>query len=111
MPLDVTHEVNGGEKAQSAPSAISTTLSVTAVNYIISLRADGNWSSYLGDSSAGTAADAAIGDDTGLVAVMNKRGDAACLTVKRSARVACASISLNAQASNLVGVPLEKRAD
>ena len=44
---------------------------MTAVNFIISLGADGNWNSYLGDSSAGTTADAAIGDDTGLIAVMS----------------------------------------
>ena len=42
-----------------------------AANFIISLGADGNWNSYLGDASAGTVADAAIGDDTGLIAVMS----------------------------------------
>ena len=76
-----------------------------AVNYIITLGADGNWNSYLGASSAGTAADAKIGADTGLVAVMNSE---ATLNLEGSAHGADGASSITLVAgTNLVGVPLK----
>ena len=69
VPLDVA-EVNGVEMSIDTVGDLHDALG-DAVSFIISLGADGSWNSYLGDSSAGTAADAAIGDDTGLIAVMS----------------------------------------
>ena len=76
-----------------------------AVNYIITLGADGNWNSYLGASSAGTTADAAIGADTGLVAVMSSE---ATLNLEGSPHGADGASSITLVAgTNLVGVPLK----
>ena len=80
---------------------------MTDVNFIISLGADGTWNSYLGDESAGGVADAAIGDDTGLIAVMSSAA-----TLKLSGNAlgtgGTSAITLGA-GNNLVGVPLGSR--
>ena len=66
--MDVT-EINGEDGTIETVGDVYDALG-DSVRFIITLGADGNWMSYLGDESAGTTADAAIGDDTGLIAVM-----------------------------------------
>ena len=103
VPLDVA-EVNGVEMSIDTVGDLHDALG-DAVSFIISLGADGSWNSYLGDSSAGTAADAAIGDDTGLIAVMSS---AASLHLKGEAlgTGGVATITLST-GNNLVGLPLD----
>ena len=103
VPLDVA-EVNGVEMSIDTVGDLHDALG-EAVSFIISLGADGSWNSYLGDASAGTAADAAIGDDTGLIAVMSS---AASLHLKGNAlgTGGVSTITLGA-GNNLVGVPLD----
>ena len=103
VPLDVTH-IDGVEASIDTVGDLYDALG-DAVNFIISLGADGTWNSYLGDESAGSAADAAIGDDTGLIAVMSS---AASLTLAGNAlgTGGASSITLGA-GNNLVGVPLD----
>ena len=103
VPLDVA-EVNGMEMTIDTVGDLYDALG-DAVNFIISLGADGNWNSYLGDMSAGTAADAMIGDSTGLIAVMSS---AATLNLKGEAlgTGGVSTIMVNA-GNNLVGVPLD----
>ena len=103
VPLDV-NQVNGEDMAIDTVGDLYDALG-DAVNFIISLGADGSWNSYLGDASAGTAADAMIGDDTGLIAVMK---EAATLMLGGDAlgTGGVATISLNA-GNNLIGVPLD----
>ena len=103
VPLDVTH-IDG------MPGTIDTVGDLydalgDDVNFIISRDADGQYQSYTGDSSAGGVADAAIGDDTGLVAVMYS---AVSLRLAGNALGTGgeATISLSA-GQNLVGVPLD----
>ena len=79
-----------------------------AVNYIITLGDDGNWISYLGDENAGSAADAAIGDDTGLIAVMK---NSATLKLVGDALGTGGESMINIDVgNNLVGVPLQPAA-
>ena len=103
VPLDVTH-INGVEGTIGTVGDLYDALG-TAVNFIISLGADGTWNSYLGDDSAGGVADAAIGDDTGLIAVMSS---AATLKLAGNAlgTGGTSAITLGA-GNNLVGVPLD----
>ena len=103
VPLDVTH-INGVEGTIGTVGDLYDALG-TAVNFIISLGADGTWNSYLGDESAGGVADAAIGDDTGLIAVMSS---AATLKLAGNAlgTGGTSAITLGA-GNNLVGVPLD----
>ena len=103
VPLDVTH-IDGVAGTIDTVGDLYDALGDT-VNFIISLGADGSWNSYLGDSSAGSVADAAIGDDTGLIAVMSS---AATLQLGGNAlgTGGTATISLSA-GNNLVGVPLD----
>ena len=103
VPLDVTH-INGVEGTIGTVGDLYDALG-TAVNFIISLGADGTWNSYLGDESAGGVADAAIGDDTGLIAVMSS---AASLKLAGNAlgTGGTSAITLGA-GNNLVGVPLD----
>ena len=103
VPLDVTH-IDGVAGTIDTVGNLYDALG-DAVKFIISLGADGSWNSYLGDSSAGSVADAAIGDDTGLVAVMNS---AASLRLAGNAlgTGGAATITLGA-GNNLVGVPLD----
>ena len=102
VPLDVTH-IDGVAGTIDTVGDLYDALG-DAVNFIISIGADGSWNSYLGDSSAGSVADAAIGDDTGLIAVMSS---AATLQLGGNAlgTGGTATISLSA-GNNLVGVPL-----
>ena len=103
VPLDVT-QIDGVAGTIDTVGDLYDALG-DAVNFIISLSADGSWNSYLGDSSAGGVADAAIGDDTGLIAVMSS---AATLQLAGNAlgTGGTATISLSA-GNNLVGVPLD----
>ena len=103
VPLDVTH-INGVEGTIGTVGDLYDALG-TDVNFIISLGADGTWNSYLGDESAGGVADAAIGDDTGLIAVMSS---AASLKLSGNAlgTGGTSAITLGA-GNNLVGVPLD----
>ena len=103
VPLNVTH-IDGVEGTIDTVGDLYDALG-DAVNFIISLGADGSWNSYLGDASAGGAADAAIGDDTGLIAVMSS---AASLTLSGEGlgTGGASAINLNA-GNNLVGVPLD----
>ncbi len=80
-----------------------------AVNFIITLGADGSWMSYLGDDSAGSMADAAIGDDSGLIVVMKS---AATLELVGDAlgTGGVSMVSIEA-GNNLVGVPLDPAVD
>ena len=79
-----------------------------AVNFIITF-IDGNPVSYLGDESAGSMADAAIGDDTGLIAVMRSAATLE-LTGQALGTGGTSSISI-AVGNNLVGVPLDPGVD
>ena len=103
VPLDV-QEINGMDASIDTVADLYAALG-DSVNFIISLGADGTWNSYLGASSDGTAADAAIGADTGLVAVMSS---AATLKLAGKAHGVdgISGISLSA-GQNLVGVPLD----
>ena len=103
VPLDVTH-IDGVAGTIDTVGDLYAALG-DAVNFIISLGDDGTYNSYLGDSSAGSVADAAIGDDTGLIAVMSS---AATLQLAGNAlgTGGVATISLSA-GNNLVGVPLD----
>ena len=103
VPLDVTH-INGDEGSIDTVGDLHDALG-DAVEYIISLDSDGNYQSYLGDSSAGGIADAAIGDDTGLIAVMSS---AASLTLAGNALGSATTSAINlGEGLNLVGVPLD----
>ena len=103
VPLDVT-QIDGMDATIDTVGDLYDALG-DAANFIISLGADGNWNSYLGDASAGTVADAAIGDDTGLIAVMSS---AATLNLTGNAlgTGGVSTITLGA-GSNLVGLPLD----
>ena len=103
VPLDVTH-IDGVAGTIDTVGDLYDALG-DAVNFIISLGADGTWNSYLGDSSAGSAADAAIGDDTGLIAVMSSAATLR-LTGNALGTGGAATITLGA-GNNLVGVPLD----
>ena len=103
VPLDVTH-IDGMPGTIDTVGDLYAALG-DAVNFIISLDADGRVQSYLDGSSAGSVADAAIGDDTGLIAVMSS---AATLKLAGNAlgTGGVSTISLSA-GSNWVGVPLD----
>ena len=106
VPLDVTH-IDGVAGTIDTVGDLYDALG-DSVNFIISLGADGTWNSYLGDTSAGGAADAAIGDDTGLIAVMSS---AASLTLAGNALGSNGEAAINFSAgNNLVGVPLDPTA-
>ena len=103
IPLDV-NQINGEDAAIDTVGDLYNVLG-DAVNFIISLGTDGNWISYLGDESAGSAADAAIGDDTGLIAVMD---DMATLEFAGDALGIGGASMINIDVgNNLVGVPLQ----
>ena len=102
IPLDVT-QIDGMDATIDTVGDLYDALG-DAVNFIISLGADGSWNSYLGDSSAGTVADAMIGDDTGLIAVMSSTATLN-LTGNALGTGGVSTIMLNA-GRNLVGVPL-----
>ena len=102
IPLDVT-QIDGMDATIDTVGDLYDALG-DAVNFIISLGADGSWNSYLGDSSAGTVADAMIGDDTGLIAVMSSTASLN-LTGNALGTGGISTIMLNA-GRNLVGIPL-----
>ena len=78
-----------------------------SVRFIISF-IDGNAVTYLGDESAGTMADAAINDDTGLVAVMKSAGTIELVgDALGTGGVSMVSIDVG---NNLVGLPLKPAA-
>ena len=107
IPLTVV-QINAEDSTIETVSDVYDALG-DAVNFIITLGADGSWMSYLGDESAGTMSDAAIGDDTGLIAVMKKAktlelaGNA--LGTGGESRI---DIGLG---NNLVGIPLNPPVD
>ena len=103
VPLEVTH-INGVAGTIGTVGDLYDALG-TAVNFIISLGADGTWNSYLGGQSAGGVADAAIGDDTGLIAVMSSAATLK-LTGNALGTGGTSAITLDA-GNNLVGVPLD----
>ena len=107
VPLDVTH-IDGEAGTIETVGNLYDALG-DSVNFIITLGADGNWMSYLGDESAGSMADAEIGDDTGLIAVMKS---AATLELTGNALGAggYSMVSINV-GNNLVGVPLDSVVD
>ena len=79
-----------------------------AVNFIITF-IDGTAVSYLGEESAGSMADAAIGDDTGLIAVMKS---AATLELVGDALGTGGESQIDiGLGNNLVGVPLDSSVD
>ena len=107
VPLDVTH-IDGEAGTIETVGDLYDALG-ESVNFIITLGADGNWMSYLGDESAGSMADAAIGDDTGLIAVMKS---AATLELTGNALGTGGVSQINIEiGNNLVGVPLDPVVD
>ena len=107
VPLDVTH-IDGEAGTIETVGDLYDALG-ESVNFIITLGADGNWMSYLGDESAGSMADAAIGDDTGLIAVM-KSGATLELTGNALGTGGVSQINIEI-GNNLVGVPLDPVVD
>ena len=107
VPLDVTH-IDGEAGTIETVGDLYDALG-ESVNFIITLGADGNWTSYLGDMSAGSMADAAIGDDTGLIAVMKS---AATLELTGNALGTGGVSQINIEiGNNLVGIPLDPVVD
>ena len=107
IPLGVK-QINGEDASIDTVGDVYDALG-DAVNYIITVGDDGGWKTYIGDMSAGTAADAAIGDDSGLVAVM---GDAMTLELVGEALGTAGSSQINIDVgNNLVGVPLDPVVD
>ncbi len=107
VPLDVTH-IDGEAGTIETVGDLYDALG-ESVNFIITLGADGNWMSYLGDMSAGSMADAEIGDDTGLIAVM-KNAKTLELTGNALGTGGISQISIEI-GNNLVGVPLDPAID
>ena len=107
VPLDVTH-IDGKAGTIETVGDLYDALG-ESVNFIITLGADGNWMSYLGDMSAGSMADAEIGDDTGLIAVM-KSAATIELTGNALGTGGISQISIEI-GNNLVGVPLNPAID
>ena len=106
IPLAV-NQINGEDGTIETVGDVYDALG-EAVRFIITLGADGNWISYLGDESAGSAADAAIGDDTGLVVVMS---DAKTLELVGDALGTDSASMINIDVgNNLVGLPLKPSA-
>ena len=107
IPLAVK-QINGEDASIDTVGDLYTALG-EAVNYIITVGDDGGWRTYIGDMSAGTMADAAIGDDTGLVAVMT---DAMTLELVGDALGTAGVSQINIDVgNNLVGVPLDPAVD
>ena len=107
IPLAV-NQINGEDGTIETVGDVYAALG-DAVRFIITLGADGNWISYLGDMSAGTMTDAEIGDDTGLIAVMKS---AATLELVGDALGTGGVSQINIGiGNNLVGVPLDPAVD
>ena len=106
IPLAV-NQINGEDATIETVGDLYNALG-EAVNYIITVGDDGGWKTYLGDLSAGSAADAAIGDDTGLVVVMS---DAKTLELVGDALGTDGASMINIDVgNNLVGLPLKPAA-
>ena len=106
IPLAVK-QINGEDATIDTVADLYNALG-DAVNYIITVGDDGGWKTYLGDLSAGSAADAAIGDDTGLVVVMS---DAKTLELVGDALGTDSASMINIDVgNNLVGLPLKPSA-
>ena len=104
IPLDV-RQINGEDGEINTVGHLYDALG-DAVNFIISLDANGNWISYLDDSSKGFPQPMlAIGDDTGLIAVMKS---AASIELMGDAlgTGGVSQVSI-ATGNNLVGLPLD----
>ena len=107
IPLAV-NRINGEDALIDTVGDVFNALG-DAVNYIITLGADGRWISYVGDVSAGSPADAAIGDDTGMIAVM-KSTKTLELTGNALGTSGFSEINIDI-GNNLVGAPLDPSVD
>ena len=106
IPLAV-NQINGEDASIDTVGDLYNALG-DAVNYIITVGDDGGWKTYLGDLSAGSAADAAIGDDTGLIVVMS---DGKTLELVGDALGTDSASQINIDVgNNLVGLPLKPAA-
>ncbi len=106
IPLAVK-QINGEDAVLETVGDLYNTLG-DAVSYIITVGDDGGWKTYLGNLSAGTAADAAIGDDTGLIVVMS---DAKTLELAGDMLGTAGASMINIDVgNNLVGLPLKPSA-
>ena len=106
IPLAVK-QINGEDAVLETVGDLYNALG-DAVSYIITVGDDGGWKTYLGNLSAGTAADAAIGDDTGLIVVMS---DAKTLELVGDALGTAGASMINIDVgNNLVGLPLKPSA-
>ncbi len=103
IPLAV-NQINGEDRTIETVGDLYNALG-DAVNFIITIGKDGSWITYYGNESTGSMADAPIGGDTGLIAVMNS---AATLELVGGAlgTAGTAQITLRS-GNNLVGVPLQ----
>ena len=102
IPLDV-RQINGQVASIDTVGDLFNALG-DAVNLIISLDGNGNWQSYIGDETAGSAADAEIRGDTGLIAVMRSP---AALELSGVALGTGGVSQINVgPGNNLVGIPL-----
>ena len=102
IPLNVK-QINGEDAAIDTVGDLFDALG-DAVNFIISLDGGGNWQSYIGNESAGSAADAEIRPDTGLITVMRS---AKTLALAGDALGTGGVSQINVEVgNNLVGVPL-----
>ncbi len=107
VPLVVT-QVNGADMNIATVRDLHTALG-DAVNIVITLGADGSWNSYLGDGLPGMAfGDTMLGDDTGVVVVMNSAVTLE-LTGNPHGTGGVAGLHL-ITGNNLVGVPLDPAA-
>ena len=105
IPL-AANQVNGEDGTIETVGDVYNALG-DSVRFIISF-IDGNAVTYLGDESAGTMADAAINDDTGLVAVMKSAGTIELVgDALGTGGVSMVSINVG---NNLVGLPLKPAA-
>ena len=101
IPLKV-NQINGQDAVIDTVGDLFDSLG-DAVNFIISLDDNGRWQSYIGDESAGSAADAEIRADTGLIAVMRR---AAKLELAGDALETGGVSEINVEVgNNLVGFP------
>ncbi len=106
IPLAVK-QINGEDAVLETVGDLYNALG-DAVSYIITVGDDGGWKTYLGSLSAGTAADAAIGDDTGLIVVMS---DAKTLELAGDMLGTAGASMINIDVgNNLVGLPLKPAA-
>ena len=106
VPLKVRTVDGAARTIESIADLYDALGGADTVKFLITHNRDTHqWNSYLGDESAGGAADAAIGDDTGLIAVMKS---AATLELMGDALGTSGDSQINiSPGNNLVGVPLD----